>query len=114
MKKILLGAIAVCALSTTAFAADLPARTYTKAPTVIDAVNNWTGLYIGGNGGYGWSNNGTVVITANDPAAFSGTCGGVGGGTCIPNQSFRTGGALAGGQLGYNWQASATGCSASG
>jgi outer membrane immunogenic protein len=56
MKKLLLSAsaiVAVAALSTSAFAADLPARTYTKAPayTAPAVVYNWTGFYIGGHVG---------------------------------------------------------------
>jgi outer membrane immunogenic protein len=54
MKKFLLGAsaiVAVAAISSSAFAADLPARTYTKAPayTAPALVYNWTGFYIGGH-----------------------------------------------------------------
>ncbi|MDB5654836.1 MAG: hypothetical protein JWQ94_2449 [Tardiphaga sp.] len=63
MKKLLLSAsaiVAVAALSTSAFAADLPARTYTKAPvyTAPAQVYNWTGFYIGGHvgGAFGDSN----------------------------------------------------------
>ena len=53
MKKLLLGAAAVIAFAAPAFAADLPARTYTKAPayTAPQAVYNWTGFYIGGHVG---------------------------------------------------------------
>ncbi|MDB5503268.1 MAG: hypothetical protein JWR89_3170, partial [Tardiphaga sp.] len=56
MKKLLLSAsaiVAVAALSTSAFAADMPARTYTKAPayTAPAVVYNWTGFYIGGHVG---------------------------------------------------------------
>lgn len=63
MKKFLLSAsaiVAVAAASTSAFAADLPARTYTKAPvyTAPAVVYNWTGFYIGGHvgGAFGDSN----------------------------------------------------------
>jgi outer membrane immunogenic protein len=51
MKKLLLGAAAMIAFAAPALAADLPARTYTKAPayTAPEAVYNWTGFYIGGN-----------------------------------------------------------------
>jgi outer membrane immunogenic protein len=54
MNKFLLGAsaiVAVAAASTSAFAADLPARPYTKAPayTAPALVYNWTGFYIGGH-----------------------------------------------------------------
>ena len=54
MKKLLLSAsaiVAVAALSTSAFAADLAARPYTKAPayTAPAQVYNWTGFYVGGH-----------------------------------------------------------------
>ena len=34
-------------------AADLPLRTYTKAPMVVAPVYDWTGFYVGAN--LGWS-----------------------------------------------------------
>jgi outer membrane immunogenic protein len=51
MKKILLGSVALVALgSTSAFAADLSPRTYSKAPAYVPApIYNWTGFYIGGH-----------------------------------------------------------------
>ncbi len=52
MKKFLLGAAAFIAFAAPAFAADIPARTYTKAAPVYTApqvVYNWTGFYIGGH-----------------------------------------------------------------
>src|SRR5271154_272011 len=51
MKRLLLGAAALFALAAPAVAADIPARTYTKAPvyTAPEAVYNWTGFYIGGH-----------------------------------------------------------------
>ena len=53
MKKLLLGTAAIIAFAAPALAADLPARTYTKAPayTAPEAVYNWTGFYIGGHVG---------------------------------------------------------------
>ena len=53
MKKLLLATAAMIAFAAPALAADLPARTYTKAPayTAPEAVYNWTGFYIGGNVG---------------------------------------------------------------
>ena len=57
MKKFLLSgaALAVLAVATPAFAADLPARgpVYKAAPAPAPLFN-WTGFYIGGNVGYGW------------------------------------------------------------
>jgi outer membrane immunogenic protein len=51
MKKIVLGAAALFAFAAPAFAADIPARTYTKAPvyTAPQVVYNWTGFYVGGH-----------------------------------------------------------------
>ncbi len=54
MKKFLLGTIGFVAMAAPAVAADMPARTYTKAPPpVIAPVYDWSGFYIGGNGGWG-------------------------------------------------------------
>jgi outer membrane immunogenic protein len=53
MKRLLLGAAAFLAFAAPAFAADIPARTYTKAPayTAPEVVYNWTGFYVGGHVG---------------------------------------------------------------
>ena len=53
MKRVLLGTAAIIAFAAPAFAADLPARTYSKAPayTAPQVVYNWTGFYIGGHVG---------------------------------------------------------------
>src|SRR5450755_1280174 len=57
MKKLLLGTAALIAFAAPAFAADIPARTYTKAPvySAPQAVYNWTGFYIGGHLGGGFA-----------------------------------------------------------
>ena len=59
MKKFLLGTVALVALGATvpALAADLPARTYTKAPAYVAPIYNWTGFYIGANIGGAFSSN---------------------------------------------------------
>src|SRR5258707_2167190 len=51
MKKFLLATVALVALGATvpALAADLGARTYTKAPAYAAPIYNWTGFYIGGH-----------------------------------------------------------------
>ena len=48
-----LGAASSVAFAAPAFGADLPARTYTKAPanTAPDLVYDWTGFYVGGHAG---------------------------------------------------------------
>lgn len=51
MKKLVLGAAILTAFAAPALAADMPPRTYTKAPvyTPPQAIYNWTGFYIGGH-----------------------------------------------------------------
>jgi len=57
VKKILLTTTALIALGIApAAAADLAARPYTKAPPIA-AVYDWSGFYIGANGGWGTSHN---------------------------------------------------------
>jgi len=79
----------------TASAADLAPRPYTKAPApAVVAMYDWSGFYIGANGGYGTSRK------CFDFAGFVGF-------PVVPvrdNCGDATG-ALAGGQIGYNWQA---------
>ena len=55
MKKFLLATAGLVALgmAAPASAADLAARPYTKAPPPVVAIYDWTGFYIGGNGGGG-------------------------------------------------------------
>src|SRR5260370_18256331 len=49
MKRLLLGSAAIIAFAAPAFAADMPARTYTNAPayTAPEVFYNWTVFYIG-------------------------------------------------------------------
>jgi outer membrane immunogenic protein len=98
MKKIIFGAVAIFAVGAApAFAADLPARTYTKAPAMVPPpMYDWSGFYIGLNGGGGsfhdcWSatNNGIAVL---NPA--------------VPEGCHNATGGTVGGQVGYRWQAS--------
>ncbi len=70
MKKFLLGTVALVALGATvpALAADLPARTYTKAPVYAAPIYNWTGFYIGGHigGAFSGDNNFGGLTTGNN------------------------------------------------
>jgi outer membrane immunogenic protein len=106
MKKILLGAVGLMALSLSApaTAADLAARPYVKAPPPPAPIYTWTGFYIGANLGGGWA--------LNDYSGFStGTSGGVPF-PPTPFGSVSTGGietrnlsgVLGGGQLGFNYE----------
>jgi outer membrane immunogenic protein len=73
----------------TAYAADLPARPrpYLKAPVYVPQFT-WTGFYVGGNLGWGWS-------TGDGTVSFGGPSG---------NTSGYGDGFLGGIQAGYNWQ----------
>jgi outer membrane immunogenic protein len=73
-------------LAAPASAADLRARPAPPPPPVVAAIYDWSGFYIGANGGWGQSRN------------------------CVDFGTFPDGcrerdGGLAGGQLGYRWQA---------
>ena len=89
MKKILLVTASLIALGAAApaVAADLAARPYTKAPPMIAAIYDWSGFYIGANGGWGSSRN----------------CWDLGGIT--PEGCHDATGGTVGGQVGYRWQA---------
>jgi len=93
-------AVIVCALVgvAAASAADLPARTYTKAPVYVEPGFNWSGFYLGGNIGYSWgsSSNSETISRLNTGVALA-------TGTARNDVN----GVIGGGQVGYNWQMSA-------
>ena len=96
MRKTLLAAAGLASLAIApALAADLPARTYTKARAVVAPIYDWSGFYIGLNGG-GASSRECYTITS------------VAGAAVVPNSEgcHNASGGLVGGQLGYRWQAS--------
>src|SRR5207247_8176514 len=86
MKKVLLVTASLIALGAAApaVAADLAARPYTKAPAMIAAVYDWSGFYIGVNGGWGSSHKcwdfttpaGAFVASEGCHDATGGTVGG--------------------------------------
>lgn len=75
-------ATAVIAVAPVAYAADLPVKASAPAPSTSD----WTGLYAGINGGYGWANETVLGDTEDNPQGIS------------PK------GAFGGAQIGYNYQ----------
>jgi outer membrane immunogenic protein len=86
MKKFLLASIALTALgNVSALAADLP-RKAPVAPPPVAYIHNWSGFYIGGHVGGGWSDRclsveGFGEVGCNDAS-----------------------GIIGGGQVGFNWQ----------
>ncbi|WOH63081.1 porin family protein [Bradyrhizobium sp. BWA-3-5] len=99
MKKLAITATALVLGTASASAADLAARPYTKAPVPVAAVYNWTGFYIGVNGGYAWNDSqdvavsGSPLITAAQPLTVP-----------FAVRGLKPEGGLAGGTVGYNWQ----------
>lgn len=84
MKRVFFALAGLAALMGTAAAADLPRpaqQPYYKAPAAFVQAYNWTGFYIGVNGG-----------------------GGFGSSTWDRTGSFNMTGGLVGGTLGYNYQ----------
>ena len=88
MKKLLLASVVLLALGVaSATAADIPRRQVmpAKAPVYVPPpLYNWTGFYVGINGGGGWGRSDFSAPLTSD--------------------SFRTSGGLIGGTLGYNYQ----------
>jgi outer membrane immunogenic protein len=88
MKRVLLTTVALgaLALGSQAMAADLPVKAAPLAPPTYD----WSGLYVGGFGGYGFGNQN--INNATGPAGFANF-----------TANFESHGPMAGGEVGYNW-----------
>lgn len=86
MKRLVLASVAVVTLMGAANAADMQRRQAmpTKAVPYVQ-MYNWTGAYVGINGGIGWGrSNFSAPVATGD---------------------FNTSGGMVGGTVGYNWQA---------
>jgi outer membrane immunogenic protein len=95
-------ALLTLGLAVPADAADLPARTYTKAPPMVAPVYNWSGFYVGLNaGGIGgtldpdYASASTAAFSTPDELVFL---------RGFTNRSLKTAGFTGGGQAGYNYQ----------
>src|SRR6202021_1765823 len=85
-KLLLTSAIVSAGLINIASAAELPARTYTKAPPIVQAAYDWSGFYIGINGGGATSRIDWNADGFGDEGRHDASGGTVGG------------------QIGYRWQ----------
>ena len=90
MKKILLSAIGLIAMGVAAPASAADMAVKAPPPAPLPVIYNWSGFYIGANGGWGDSHNCWDYVTLAGPV-FSDGC------------RDRDGGLL-GGQIGYRWQ----------
>jgi outer membrane immunogenic protein len=102
MNKIFFAICTLAVSAVSASAADLAVRPYTKAPLAVAAAYDWSGFYIGANGGGAWSRNcwNPDPFTLNLPGNFPLTVAGSEG-------CHTASGAAAGGQIGYRWQRAA-------
>lgn len=98
MKRSLLAAALLAAVTAPAVAADIPMKAR-PAPVMVEAWN-WNGFYLGGNAGYSWGRSRTTVdyFNAATGAAIVPPAG------SVTSADFKLNGAIAGGQIGYNWQ----------
>jgi outer membrane immunogenic protein len=87
MKKFVISAAVAMSLATPALAADMAVKAPPPAP--LPVIYDWSGFYIGANGGWGQSHSCLDFVTAVGTVASG--CG------------DRSGG-VAGGQIGYRWQ----------
>lgn len=99
MKRTLLIAALFASATVPALAADLPYKAPPPAPVMIPVVN-WTGFYIGINGGYSWGKAGRELSFFN-PLTGIQIIPPVGSGA---TSDSNLNGGVFGGQLGYNWQ----------
>src|SRR5579863_4242984 len=91
LRKLLMTTALVCLAGGTAFAADLPSE---KGPPVYappppPPAFTWTGVYIGGQVGYGWGSSGVYDQTA-----------------ALPLTNYSDSGIVGGAHIGYNYQIS--------
>lgn len=96
VQAIALASVATIAFSVTAMSADLPMRApaVAPAPAVLAPIFTWSGFYVGAHVGGAWGD--------KDFTRIDGSGGEEGNGNV---RSFDIDGMLAGGQVGYNFQA---------
>ena len=103
MKRVLGGMVMTAALSGSALAADLPSRSYTKAPAAAAPAYNWSGWYGGLNAGWvggsgSVNNDASIVSTSTAPVNAEAMASGA------TNTADKSSGFIGGGQFGYNYQ----------
>lgn len=102
----LAGMLATSSLCAPARAADMPLKAPPPPPVVQPS---WTGFYIGGEVGYGWSDH-NATFAPNDPAfafEFNGANGFPGQQPIVGSVPVNRRGAVGGFEAGYNWQVGA-------
>jgi outer membrane immunogenic protein len=96
MKKLLLISVSLFALGASANAADLASLPYTKAPLAPGLGYDWSGFYVGINGGGGLAHSSWEMVNAL----------GVTVAPAVSEGRHNASGGTVGGQIGYRWQVS--------
>jgi len=102
MKRFFAAASILAASVVSASAADLAARPYNKAPPAGVAAYDWSGFYVGANGGGAWARKCWDIVPFVIDLGFIPPFNVAGGEGC-----HTASGATAGGQFGYRWQRAA-------
>ncbi len=92
---LLTGAVLGIGFAHSALAADLPVRAAPAYVAPVAVAPTWTGLYLGFNGGWGWTGNNNGNLTFTGPFAP----------VTVATSNNNANSPVFGGQLGYNWQA---------
>ena len=110
-KRMVTAFVALCLTPAASTAAERPIaapQLYQPVPFVPRQAVEWTGLYFGANVGYGWARQSSTTLFDGDFQNGTTTLLGLGatelsGTTVLGSGTFD--GAIAGGQIGFNWQA---------
>src|SRR4051812_6659113 len=118
--RIALAFVATSCMAGMSFAADLPVSgPYRPGTFMVRQPVEWTGLYFGANAGYGWGQySSNITFTGAGASGLTNPITGITpqgiiapvagptelSGTRVPGSGSPSG-AIAGGQIGFNWQA---------
>ena len=107
-KRVVIAFFATSLTAGASFAADWPLMAPQLYPSAPRMAVEWTGIYFGVNAGYGWAQGSSTTDFGGGLTGGATTPLGLGatelGGTSLLGSSSPRGG-IAGGQIGFNWQA---------
>jgi outer membrane immunogenic protein len=106
-KRVVIAFFATSLTAGVSFAADWPVMGPQFYPSAPRMAVEWTGLYFGVNAGYGWAQSSSTIVIGGGLPGGTTTPLGLGatelsGTTLVDSGKLR--GAIAGGQMGFNWQ----------
>src|SRR6266516_949207 len=106
-KRVVIAFFATSLTAGVSFAADWPLMGPQLYPSGPLTAVEWTGLYFGVNAGYGWAQSSSNIVFTGPQGSGTTTPLGAGptelGATKLIG-SGNLSGAIAGGQMGFNWQ----------